>query len=88
MNSPVLRFGDDHSGTFRSVAFNGETLVAATAESGLEAYDYKTGRSLFNNKSSMISQFFLMTKNDWNRQVSFMLLSLIGMENYLLGIKT
>lgn len=47
MNAPVMRFGDDNSGTFRSIDFNGNALLASTAESSVEAYDYKTGLCLF-----------------------------------------
>lgn len=47
MNSPVRRIGDDSSGTFRSLAFKNNTLVASTAESGIEGYNYSTGSRLF-----------------------------------------
>ena len=47
MNAPVKRFGDDTCGTFRSLAKHENILLASTAESGLEAYDYDNGRVLF-----------------------------------------
>ena len=47
MNAPVLRYGNDSSGTFRCVNFNGSVLLASTSESTLEAYDYRTGSNIF-----------------------------------------
>ena len=47
MNAPVMRYGDDSSGTFRCVDYDGSKLLACTAESTLEAYDYKTGKNLY-----------------------------------------
>jgi WD40 repeat protein len=46
MNAPVMRYGDDASGIFRSVTFFNDKIFASTENSGVEIYDYKTGRNL------------------------------------------
>lgn len=58
MNSPVRRIGDDSSGTFRSLAYKNNTLIASTAESTIEAYTYSSGQPQFKQSIEFDSNVF------------------------------
>lgn len=50
MNAPIMRYGNDNCGTFRSLALQNNFLLATTAESGLEGFEFKSGKEIFKEK--------------------------------------